>query len=73
MVEFQEISIRVARRDIAFVNYIVEGYEGLATVSTRNADDGLLMLAYPRNQEAALFDLLGDLSEQGIIQEVIRS
>lgn len=70
MVEFREMSIKVARREIAFVHYVIEAYEGLATVSTLDASRGLLGLAYPASLESTLLDLVEDLRVQGIVKEV---
>lgn len=39
-----KIFIKVEPRDIAYMNKIFEGYDGLAVVTTLNGQDGLIAL-----------------------------
>lgn len=70
MVDFQEVLLRVDRKDIFYVNYIVQGYDGLGTVSTKDPLQGLLIIKYPAGSRAVLLDLIEALRTEGVIKEV---
>jgi hypothetical protein len=70
MVDFQAISLTVDRKDIFYVNYVVQGYDGLGTVSTKDPIQGLLVIHYPECSKATLLDLTCALQKEGVIKEV---
>jgi len=70
MVDFQAVSLSVDRKDIFYVNYVVQGYDGLGTVSTKDPIQGLLTINYPKGSRATIFDLIGALQREGVIKEV---
>jgi hypothetical protein len=70
MVDFQAVSLTVDRKDIFYVNYVVQGYDGLGTVSTKDPVQGLLIIHYPVNCKATIFDLIGALRIEGAVKEV---
>jgi hypothetical protein len=70
MVDFQAISLTVDRKDIFYVNYVVQGYDGLGTVSTKDPLQGLLVIHYPGCCKTLLLDLIGALQIEGVIKEV---
>lgn len=69
MVVFCDVTVKVDRRDIAYLHYIMEGYEGLASVSTLDASQGLLRVSADTRQHETLAELLRDLQAEGIIKE----
>jgi hypothetical protein len=71
MVDFQTVSLKVDRKDIFYVNYVVEGYDGIGIVSTKDPAQGLLTINYPEGNRAAMFDLIHALEAEGIVKEVI--
>jgi hypothetical protein len=73
MVDFSRVSLRVDRKDIFYIHHIVEGYEGLGTVSTQDPSRGLLWLTFPETRRKALFDLIHALQAEEVIKEVIES
>ena len=73
MVDFQAVSLTVDRKDIFYVNYIVQGYDGLGTVSTKDPLQGLLIINYPRCNRETIFDLIGALQTEGVVKEVHES
>ncbi len=73
MVDFQEVLLRVDRKDIFYVNYIVQGYDGLGTVSTKDPLEGILLLKYSAENKTAIFDIIQALKQEGIIKEVNES
>ena len=56
---------RVDRREIAFIRFIIEAYDGLATVTTLDADSGLIEFRIApgceQDVEAILLDLRQDI------------
>jgi hypothetical protein len=70
MVDFQAISLTVDRKDIFYVNYVVQGYDGLGTVSTKDPLQGLLVIHYPECSKTPLLDLISALQIEGVIKEV---
>lgn len=73
MVDFHRTSLRVDRRDIFYIHYIIEGYDGLATVSTLDQSRGLIQLTYPETCRNEMFDLVQALKAEEVIKEVILS
>ncbi|MCC6875707.1 MAG: DUF4911 domain-containing protein [Sandaracinaceae bacterium] len=55
-------TLRVAASDIAWVIWIVEAHDGLASV--HGAGDGTITLIAPREREDALDALVGDLAAE---------
>jgi hypothetical protein len=70
MVDFQAVSLTVDRKDIFYVNYIVQGYDGLATVSTKDPLQGLLVIKFPEGSKTTIFNLVQALKIEGVIKEV---
>ncbi len=58
----QELYLRIASGQIAFLKFIFEGYDGLAVLSTMDADTGLVRLLYPASRGPELFSLLEALA-----------
>ena len=73
MVDFHRISLRVDRRDIFYIHYIMEGYDGLSTVSTLDQSMGLIQLTYPETCRGDLIDLIHALQAEDVIKEVMWS
>ena len=55
----QELCINPQR--IAFLKFILEGYDGLATVTTLDRKDGLVRLVYPESRSREFDELLNEL------------
>jgi hypothetical protein len=70
MVDFQAVSLRVDRKDIFYVNYVIQGYDGLGTVSTKDPVRGLLVVNYPECSRSTILDLTGALQIEGVVKEV---
>ena len=62
---------RVDRREIFFIQSILEGYDGLATVSTVDPKRGMIRLSIPPDAERDVLDILRDLKNSGILMEAI--
>lgn len=59
---------RVDRREIAFIRFIVEAYDGLAIVTTLDSDTGLIELQIAPGCEQDVETILQDL-KQDIMME----
>ena len=62
---------RVDRREIFFIQYIFEGYEGLATMSTVDPMRGGIRLSMPPGAETDVSEILKDLKASGILIESV--
>ena len=58
----QKIYLRINPRRIYFLKFLLEGYDGMAILSTVDARQGVVMVRFPREASTLLFDLLADLS-----------
>lgn len=52
------------------MNYVVQGYDGLATVSTKDPIQGLLIMNYHEDCRATILDLIKALQIEGVVKEV---
>ena len=55
------MQVRIAPNRIHFLKFILEGYDGLAVLSTLDRHDGIVELRYPPDLEEELSALLMDL------------
>jgi hypothetical protein len=73
MMDFSMISLRVDRNDIYYVRYILEGYDGLGTVSTKDPVQGRLIITYSTGSRNDIIELLKALQKEGVVKEVSES
>ena len=59
---FKELYLSIAPDRFHFLKSILEGYDGLAIISSVDGKKGTLRLRYPHKSEILLFDLLSDLA-----------
>jgi hypothetical protein len=59
----------VDRREIFFIQAIVEAYDGIASVSTVNAKEGILRLAVSPGSEKDVETIFHDLRADGLFVE----
>lgn len=59
---FQDIYIRIAPKKIALLKFIIEGYDGLAQVTTVDRHSGLVMLVVPLARTGEIWRLLENIS-----------
>ena len=59
------------RKDIAYFKFILEGYDGLCTMSTIDPHKASVCIKFPVMQQDTLMSLLGALRDQKVIKEVI--
>ena len=56
------LQLKISPDRIHFLKFILEGYEGMAVLSTADARQGLVELRYPPEIEKDLTDLLAEVS-----------
>ncbi len=64
MIETCTRFFRVARRDLAYVKFIIEAYEGLAVLSTVERHEAIVSIATPSCRAAELDLFLDALSRE---------
>lgn len=60
---------RVARRELAYLKFIIEAYDGLAVLSTVEREGALVSVTTPSCRAAELDLLLGALSREIVMTE----
>jgi hypothetical protein len=58
------VEVRIAPNRIHFLKFILEGYDGLAVLSTLDPQQGLVRLRYPVEVKHEVFTLLRELDSQ---------
>ncbi|HON38154.1 MAG: DUF4911 domain-containing protein [Desulfomonilia bacterium] len=71
MWETGQIEVRVNRDDISYLRFILEGYDGLGIVSTRDPIAAQVVITYPLSRKALLARLIHALHREGVIKEDI--
>ena len=62
--------LRVDRREVAFLKFIFEAYDGLAVVSTVDPESGIVMFHIAPGCEADVEMILQDLKKKIMIEQV---
>ena len=58
------LRLRISPERIHFLKFILEGYDGLALLSTENSGQGLVEIRYPPEIESDLKELLQSIEPQ---------
>lgn len=58
------IYIKVATKDIDFINKIIEGYEGLALTTTVDSKEGIVKFSTYYRLKKALIEILNEIPRQ---------
>lgn len=58
------LRLKISPERIHFLKFILEGYDGLALLSTENAEKGLVEIRYPPESECDLIELLQSIALQ---------
>ena len=62
LTETRKLYLRIDPRQIHFLKFLLEGYDGMAVLSTIDVQSGLVLIRYPGDAESILFGLLADLA-----------
>ncbi len=60
----QRLYLRIAPDRIYYLKFILEGYDGMAILSTVDSREGIVVLRYPDEWGADLLELLAALSPE---------
>ena len=64
--------LRVDRREISFLKFILEAYDGIATLTTIDAQKGVVMLRIAPGCEGDVEAVLQDLKKDIIIDDSVK-
>lgn len=64
--------LRVDRREICFLKFILEAYDGIATLTTVDAQQGIVMLRIAPGCEGDVEGVLQDLKKDIIIEDFVK-
>lgn len=62
LLETRKMYLRIDPGQIHFLKFVLEGYDGLAVLSTVDAGKGLVLLRFPDHSTPVLLELLTDLA-----------
>jgi len=62
------LTYRVDRREIAFLRFVIEGYDGIAVLSTLDAREGIVVLHVAPGCEDTIETIMADLSKEIMMQ-----
>lgn len=63
--------IQIPPHEIAYLNFVLESYEGVAAVRTVDPHEGIVELMVSPHYQEEIKEILKDLAEEFPIQEVI--
>ena len=61
--KFARLYARIAPQRIHFLRFILEGYDGLAVLSTINAETGVVVMRFPEEAKEEIISLLEDMTD----------
>lgn len=61
-VKINTLPLRIDPRRIGYLKFILEGYDGMALVTTTDAKDGLVIIRHPASFESDLANIIDNLS-----------
>ena len=63
---------RVDRREIAFMKFVIESYDGVGLLSTLEPQSGLVVLRIPPGCEELMDGIISDLKKTILIEPAVR-
>ncbi len=70
---FGGLELTISPRRIAFFKFILEGYDGLAVLSTLDAGSGRVLLRFPACRQTEIHKLVTALLENGQLGQGVQS
>jgi len=61
--KFARLYAKIAPQRIHFLRFILEGYDGLAVLSTINAETGVVVMRFPEEARGEIISLLEDMTD----------
>jgi hypothetical protein len=65
------ILINVDKKDIVYLNSIIDSYEGLAIMRTVDRKNGNVVVFTTEKNEATVIELLNSLKQEGVLLDII--
>jgi hypothetical protein len=66
-----EIVLNVHRENISYIQFILEGYDGLGNVTTKDPISAQIAIRYPVSRKVLITSLIHALYKEGVIREDI--
>ncbi len=63
------MTLQVSRDDISYLRFILEGYDGLGIVTTKDNVKAEVIITYPAKQKTLLAQLIDALHKEGLVRE----
>lgn len=67
------ITAMIDKRNVAYIKYIFEGYDGMAIISTVDNRASTINIIYSVSRQKALQSLVKAMINEGVIKEVLES
>jgi hypothetical protein len=67
------ITAETDKRNVAYIKYIFEGYDGMAIISTVDRSIAIINIQYPVTMEKSLQSIIKAMINEGVIKEVLKS
>ena len=68
MVEMRKIKMRVSRREISYVRFLLEAYDGIAGMRTLNPAAGLVEISVPPGRDREWAEFLDHLRQEIMLE-----
>lgn len=69
----EQLEIGVARCDLAYLRFILEGYDGLGILTALDARQGRAVITWPQSRGDEMRALVEALVAEGVIKEGLKS
>ncbi|HEY9159579.1 MAG TPA: DUF4911 domain-containing protein [Desulfomonilia bacterium] len=63
----------IDKRNVAYIKYIFEGYDGMAIISTEDRSASTINILYSTTQQKQLKSIVKAMINEGVIKEVLKS
>ncbi|MGB5422127.1 MAG: DUF4911 domain-containing protein [Desulfobacterales bacterium] len=63
---------RVDRREIAYIKFVIESYDGVGLLSTVEPQSGLIAIRIPPGCEELIDDIISDLKKTILIEPAVQ-
>jgi hypothetical protein len=70
--KMSKISVLVDRKNIYYIKYIFEGYDGMAQVTTQDKNKAIVNLIFHNSQHDQFTNIIKAFFDEGIIREVFK-
>jgi len=67
------ITAMIDKRNVAYIKYIFEGYDGMAIISTVDSRASTINIIYPVTLQKPLQSIVKAMINEGVIKEVLKS